>query len=250
MRSSCLALVLLAVTAAAPGAPIIMNEYNAVDNNEYLKNNNSDTYWGRVPGNGKDWFEMVVIQDHLDMRGWKIRIYENGSLATTLTFTQHALWQDLRAGTIITVSEELADDVSFDPLGQQGPEDWWINVQAANGASGTYISASNFPVSKDNSQFTILNSLNQVMFGPAGEGVKPTSGVGSDEVWKLEENPSDLITPLSNYKDGSSSTFGSPNIWDQGGFVQDFSALRSWVPEPASLLMLALGSLLAIHRRR
>ncbi|MHC4091420.1 MAG: hypothetical protein ACYSVY_14290, partial [Planctomycetota bacterium] len=46
---------------------------------------------------------------------------------------------------------------------------------------------------------------------------------------KLEEDPSASITPLSNYQDGQSSTFGSPNIWQGGAQTQDFSELRSVV---------------------
>ena len=34
------------------------------------------------------------------------------------------IWDNLRAGTIITVSEELDDNVTYDPWAG----DWWINV--------------------------------------------------------------------------------------------------------------------------
>jgi hypothetical protein len=51
--------------------------------------------------------------------------------------------------------------------------------------------------------------------------------VGSDEVFKLEENPSPYIRPNSAYNDGTSSTFGQPNLWADGTQQQDFSALRN-----------------------
>jgi hypothetical protein len=50
--------------------------------------------------------------------------------------------------------------------------------------------------------------------------------VGSDEVFKLEEDPHGNISPYSNYNDGTSSTFGSPNVWGGGASTQDFSDLR------------------------
>ena len=55
-------------------SPLILNEYNAVSPGNYLDNSNSDTYWGRVLGNGGDWFELVVTQDHVDVRGWELEL--------------------------------------------------------------------------------------------------------------------------------------------------------------------------------
>lgn len=212
---------------------LILNEYNGVASNKFLKNNATDTYWGRVVGNGGDWFELVVTQDHLDIRNWTLIITDNtGAVAQetdTLVFTNHALWSDLRRGTIITVSEDLADNVSYNPAGG----DWWINVGASNAGTGTYITADNFPVSNDNWQLTIKDAQGATVFGPAGEGVSPASGIGNDEICKLEEDPSPFVTSHSNYQDGSSSTFGSPNIFNGGTLTQDFTALRD-VFEPCS----------------
>ena len=211
-------------TQIPPFSPLILNEYNAVGPDKLLKNGASDTYWGRVVGNGGDWFELVVTADHLDVRGFRFVLSDNGK-PERLTLSQDPIWSDLRSGTVITVSEELADDVSYDPAFG----DWWINVQAATGASGRYITAENFPASNDDWQIAIRDASDEVVFGPAGEGVNPVTGVGSDEVAKLEEDPGTYITPLSSYKDGSSSTFGSPNLFNAGSSVQDFSALRSVV---------------------
>jgi hypothetical protein len=121
------------------------------------------------------------------------------------------------------VSEDLADDVSYDPWSG----DWWINVQAASVGSGTYITASDFEVSNETWQLTIRDSSGQVVFGPVGEGIQPVSGIGSDEVFKLESDPSRYIHPHSNYNDGSSSTFGAANVYAAGTLVQDFSVLRT-----------------------
>ena len=182
----------------------------------------------RVLGNGGDWFEMVVTQDHLDIRGWQLVISDDtggaGQTIQTLTLTNNSLWSDLRSGTIITVSENLPDNISnYNPAGDK----WWINVQAKTGASGTYITASNFNVSNNNWQLTIRDSNGTNVFGPVGEGIMAISGIGSDEICKLEDNPGPFVSEQSNYKDGSSSTFGAPNIYSGGTMVQNFSELRT-----------------------
>ena len=140
-----------------------------------------------------------------------------------------------------------------DPIYNPIQGGWWINVQAGDTGTGQFITASNFSVSNDNTQITLRDALAQIWFGPAGEGITPTTGVGSTEVWKLEADPSAAITPTSNYKDGSSSTFGAPNLWNGGANAQNFSALRSVVvPEPSAttLLGVTLSALLASRFRK
>lgn len=223
-------------------APVILNEYNAVATDSFLNGGNaavdddggraSDVYFGRIQGNGGNWFELVVITDHLDMRRWKLDIYENGRLDETLDLTNHPIWSDLRSGTIITVSVDVPSDISYNP--EAG--DWWINVQANNNANGQYIEASNFPVSSDNWQLRIRNASGAVVFGPAGEGVSPLAGIGNTEVFRLEDNPSDSIAADSNsYDDGKDfSTFGASNRWG----VQNFGELREVVtPTPSSVTL-------------
>lgn len=233
--------VLLFRPAAA--APLILNEYNAVDSTNLLGNNASDPFWGQRPGNGDDWFELVVITDHLNMQGWEfIVVNEVGSPTLQESFsiqlTNHLLWSDLRSGTIVTISEELRDNVGdYNPAVGK----WWLNIQAVGGGDNTYAivtciapacapGMANWKVSNNNTQVTIRNHLDQVVFGPAGEGVTPASGVGGTEVLKLEANPTAATTPNSPYADGNSSTFGHPNAWNSGASLQDFSALRSSLP--------------------
>lgn len=257
--------ILLVLVCGLPGvagaASILVNEFNAVAAAQWLNGGDgaadvdgvatADTYFQRIQGNGGDWLELVVIQDHLDLRGSGLSIAEGtgaGRTTTVLSFTQSSLWSDLRSGTIITVAEDVPDDPTYDPLAG----DWWINAQASNTGSGLFITASNFSVSNDDTQITILDSLSQVVFGPAGEGLgaQPVSGINNREVWKLEADPSAAITPISFYNDGSSSSFGSPNRWSGGAFVQDFSALRAVVPEPGAATLLGVGLALALSAGR
>jgi hypothetical protein len=236
--------VLLLLAGQAGGADLILNEYNAVDANDFLGGGTaaadesggraSDSYFGRVMGNGGDWFELVVVTDHLDIRDWKLDIYEDGALDKTLALTAHALWKDLRAGTIITVAEDVPSDIRYNPAAG----DWWINVQAGKDGDGKYIEKTSFAVSGKNWQLRIRNCGGQVVFGPAGEGVSPESGIGGTEIFRLEADPSDEIQADSaDYDDGSDfSTFGAPNRWG----VQNLGKLRAAVdPAPASLQLLS-----------
>lgn len=233
-----MALSLLSGTLRA--ADVILNEYNAVDGAAFLGGGDSsadetggraaDSYFGRVPGNGGDWFELAVIKDHLDMRGWQLDTFISGKLDKTLTLTAQPIWSDVRAGTIITVSQDVPTDVSYDP----SAGDWWINVQASSTADGKYISAKSFDVSNKNFQLRIRNIAGTVVFGPAGEGVAPNAKVGDTEVFFLKEDPSAVIAANSADYDSTSrfSTFGAPNRWG----TQDFNDLRPVIEPKASTI--------------
>lgn len=230
----------MAVVTPLNAADMILNEYNAVRDDLILKDGGFDSYFGSVTGNGRNWFELVVITDHLDARGWKLVWTDatgGAQQATgTLTLSQDSLWSDLRSGTIITFTgfvtadSGLDTDASYDPCN----DDWWIQIYAGD---TQYVSATAnpnaadgvFSTSQTNWQLTIKDASNVTIFGPCGEGVFPASGVGNDEVFKLEDDPSALITPTSNYNDGVSSSFGHPNRWSGGASQQDFSELRDAV---------------------
>lgn len=262
---------------AVRAADLILNEYNAVRASRWLDCDGldcstcggppckADNFFGRVQGNGGNWIELVVTSNHTDIRGWRLEWTEDPSDAGTLTLTDDPLWADLRAGTIITFTElesaagGLDTDTGYDPNGG----DWWININTLS-SGGTphtqYVttvtnvlgdSLGAFSVGNDNWQLTILDADSNVVFGPAGEGIRfvcdggplddePCSDPGdcdgalceqirvsSREVFKLQEDPGAGIDPVtSNYKDGTSSTFGHRNIWSGGDKSQDFTCIR------------------------
>jgi hypothetical protein len=242
------------ITPSAIAAPLILNEFNAVSGSNWLNFGNatmdgdgnttnlpSDSFFGRIQGNGGDWIELAVIADHLDIRGWQLVICSAGACNDLLVFSNDAVWSDLRAGTILTIAEDVPTDLSFDP----GSGDWWMNVQAANGGPGTYITPSNFPVNQTDWQLTILDAQGAQVFGPMGEHVPqdpiagcfpPIDDVNSGEIFRLEQDPTALIDPclvsLNDWEDGVISTFGSPNAWNSGSSVQSFADLRGLVPFP------------------
>ena len=233
------ALLLMALILVLPrfgsAATLHLNEFNAVSSTKFLNGGTitadddgglaGDVYLGRVQGNGGDWFELVLTEDGIDLRGWQLEIWVEGVLETTLVLSEDSLWTQLQAGTIITVSEDQPEDVSYDPASG----DWWINVEADTGASGMYVTATSFSVNNDDWQLIIKDSTGTVVFGPAGEGIGGSGGVSSIEIFRLEENPSAFITASSLcYDNGNTySSFGQPNEWSAGTRVQDFGPLRT-----------------------
>ena len=78
-------------------------------------------------------------------------------------------------------------------------------TRSADLAGGTYITPTDFEVSNQNWQVTIRNQLDIAVFGPAGEGIQPVSGVGSDEAFKLGVDPGPVRPPAP-----SASTWWMP----------------------------------------
>ncbi len=82
--SALLALIFSSDSREANAADILVNEYNAVGECNFLQNGNSDPTLGTRLENGGDWIEFVVILDHLDLRGWDVVITNHtGSVNTS-----------------------------------------------------------------------------------------------------------------------------------------------------------------------
>ncbi|MBN2023076.1 MAG: PEP-CTERM sorting domain-containing protein [Pirellulales bacterium] len=238
----------------------------------------ADTRLGRIMGNGDNWIELVVVADHADIRGYELWWLEDdgdgngnsvwdptrvgdGESQGKIVFGDAALWSDLRSGTIITISDKqivntedpdgnpvernLSTDTSYNPFA----DDWWIHVssrQEAGLPSSLVTTVNNvagdpagaFSVGNDKWELRIVDGTTTV-FGPIGEDVADWGGgnINSEEVGKLEVDPSISVTN-ADFNDGTSSSFGDPNVYGGGTQQQDFTALRSVVPEPASAALL------------
>ena len=153
--------------------------------------------------------------------------------AGVLVFSDDPLWSSLAAGTLITIAQELADDVSYDPTGG----DLWIHIQAHAGGDGTYITASDFRTSNQDWLLEIFDPEGESVFGLVGEGLPDDAypdlngpSVNSREAFRLEANPSATTLPTTEYDDADDSTFGSENVW--GDVIQDLTGLRDGSDSP------------------
>jgi len=239
----------ITLTIFPESAPVLLNEYSAVGATEFLGGETgtaSDTFFGRVAGNGGEWFELVVVgngtaNSKVDMRGWKIDVL--GDLGTrTLVLTNDAYWSNVTAGTLLTFTTSNTAQGGLDTtihktssLSTSGL--LWSNIWIFDPAfiSKDQSTVNNrLGISSSNTQFVIRNAAGDVVFGPAGEGIATggtppqTVGVNSGEVVKLEADPVPFIDPYySPYNDGTTSSFGSPNLWGGGAASQNFTAYRT-----------------------
>jgi MYXO-CTERM domain-containing protein len=140
-------------------------------------------------------------------------------VTATLRFTDDPLLARVRAGTIITLAEELPEDAAYDP----DAGDWRFHLRAGARGSGQYVSATPFDVSSRDLVVLLRDAVGAVRFGPAGEPT--TGGVSSRETGALRQTPTEALRRWSaDYGGTDRSTFGLPNRWDDG--EQDLSALR------------------------
>ncbi|MCP4193865.1 MAG: hypothetical protein GY768_24925 [Planctomycetaceae bacterium] len=259
---------MLSFVSIGQTADVILNEYNAVSTTKILDGGEGeDSQLGLVLGNGGNWFELLVVRDHVDMRGWALDWVEDEEVgndetaAGRITLSEDTIWSDLRSGSIITIVEtadggdiliDTQTDLSYDPLNG----DWWINVvtqtEQAKGTSALISTVTNdgepgdFSVGKDDWTLTILNADGNTIFGPAGEGAESWAGgkVNSEEAGSLEGpiqtdgQPLTIaawqaITPSSEFYDDTGTTsFGAANVdfnteTNEFTTIQDLSVLRN-----------------------
>lgn len=220
--------------APSSTTPLVLNEYNAVAPDRELAAG-SDPAFGAELGNGGDWYEFVVVEDLLDLRGWSIQLWDRDRAdemmdrAAYLEFGDDFLLAALPAGTIITISEDRADDLSFDPAN----DDWTIDLQASVDSPGAmFVAQENFNSTRDDQHVEIRDRDGVLMSPIVGETEhwdQMMGGVNGGEVMNLCIDPvaSDQVDPVEDYRDNSvASSYGSPNeceYTDDLGNVVQFS---------------------------
>lgn len=160
------------------------------------------TGWARIQGNGGDWIEFVVTEDNLDLRGWTL-YWENddadsngdeypaiairdgivGETATErgqIKFTQNAAWSNLRAGTIITISE----DASLNEV-----RDGYPNLPPSTPTTplGLHDTGHDYDLSTD------------LSFDPIGSGT--ASAPGADADWHIHFHLDESVTDAGGATD-------------------------------------------------
>jgi len=54
-------------------------------------------------GGNREWLELLVVDDNVDMRGWEVGDNDDGVWATLVEFTTDANWSSVNAGTLIVI---------------------------------------------------------------------------------------------------------------------------------------------------
>jgi len=238
------------VEAPTSTTPFVLNEYNAVAADREL-DAGSDPAFPLDIGNGGDWYEFVVTHDLLDLRGWTLQFWDRDRAdeildrAALLTFGTDPLLSAIPAGTIITISEDRPDDLSFDVANG----DWTLNFQSNSTTPGAMFSVQeNFNSTRDD-QHVEIRDASGVLRSPIVGETEPWDaaggGVSGGEVMNLCIDPvaTSGINPVTDYADnGVASTYGAPNKCtlidpnDPAGlatitFDQDLTALRATARE-------------------
>jgi len=223
------------VLPAAQGpAPIVLNEYNAVpQDREFLA--------GGLVGNGGDWFEFVVVEDELDLRGYIFEFWDQKGPddqtrnSAIVTIADDVRFRRAPSGTIITFSQDQPDDFDFDAV-----NDWHINFQIDATANGAFVDAPFVRPPWTTPVFNSTRSQQMVLIrNAAGDIVTPLSGeteawdnanggVSGSEVMSLciDVTRGLVLDPVASYRDnGASTSFGQPNTCefvDINGVVTTF----------------------------
>lgn len=218
-RSASQEVVFLVLEAPTASASLVLNEYNAVPPDRELSAG-ADITLGPALGNGGDWYEFLVVEDGLDLRGWTIELWDRDrdddlmDQAATLKFNDDFRLAYLPAGMLITISESFTDDFRFN----RASGDWHINLQANNDGEGDLFDVQENFNSTRSDQHVILRDASGTLRSPAvGETEawdSSAGGVSGGEVMNLCIDPtvSTAIDPVAHYRDNATtSTFGRPN---------------------------------------
>jgi len=199
---------------------LILNEYNAVSSDNYLKLDGTDSYFGRVLGNGGSWIELIVIKDRLNLHNAILKIEENCNEIFSAKFPEINTIGYLRKGTMLTISNEPTQMNYFPFAPYSG--DWLLNLNI----NDLYDRIGSFTLSSNKATITITREDGtKLRLVKSGEGVNIDS-VDNQEVYKLKADPTTLTSPYDiNYGDDNDnkaiSTFLAPNSWvDSNGVTK------------------------------
>ncbi|MFT6864443.1 MAG: hypothetical protein ACJAVK_003008, partial [Akkermansiaceae bacterium] len=237
-----------------PAPSVVLNEYNAVEPDRYLNGGtgaadedgapaSGDSQFGRILGNGGNWFELAVVGDDtpgtVNLTNWTIevgQIVPSGKFvkATTIVLSDASSWSAIAHGTLLTFIERNSVagglDTEFNRTDNRATEGYaWSNIHLGTPGFITGTNLNDIRINSSNTAFVIKDATGLVIFGPAGEGIAPVDGVGSSEIFELENDASSSVSPVDDasdtvlgYDDGSSgSTFGSPNLFSPLGSPTD-----------------------------
>ena len=243
-----------------PSPTVVLNEYNAVEPDRYLNGGtaaadedgapaSTDSHFGRIVGNGGNWFELAVVGDDtpgtINLTDWTIevgKIAPSGKFvaSTAIVLSDAATWSSISHGTLLTFIERNSIagglDTEVNRVNKIATDGYaWTNIHLGTPGFITGSNLDDIRINSSNTAFILKDSAGAIIFGPAGEGVAPLDGVGSSEILELENDASSKVSPVDDasetilgYDDGSSgSTFGSPNLFSPLGSevdqAQDFS---------------------------
>ena len=190
-------------------------------------------------GGNKEWMEIVVIQDNLDITGWEVGDNDDGTFDSFLTFSNDPEWQSVRSGTVIAIYN--SGDVDGTITADTDFSDYEV-VIADNNA--TYFSGSwgSFGNGDDDDAAAIRDDAGNMIHDMAATHPSATiNAPGSGQVTSYTGNTafqSDLEDPSNWSTQGSTNgTPGSPNGGANSTYINSLQPSTfifdngSWTPQ-------------------
>ncbi|MDB5234166.1 MAG: hypothetical protein JWR44_1159, partial [Hymenobacter sp.] len=170
-------------------------------------------YNGSNDGNGNlDAVELLVVQDHLDVRGMIVKDFDVNGTADTggkYQFTNNAFWSDLRSGTTI-VLRQLAGPVGYVP--DYDASDFTLDFFLGNTSYLTNVGGTN--------TFNITQ-FDMVMIKAAGSGSAGVTGAMHTFATRLALGGSVAAGTTANYQAVPNYKMAAPDL-DNGGSPSKF----------------------------
>jgi hypothetical protein len=205
-----------ATTGAAPAGPsydVIVNEFS------------------QGSSGSKEWIELLVVTDNMDLRGWDLGDNDDGSWHSGPTFSSSADWNNVSQGTIIVVYNNADID------GTIGSEDTDFSDKSVKVAANnsTYFSGSwgSFGNTDGDDLPAIRDADDTIVHDMAiTHNTSTIDGPGSGEVTYYTSNTKSGVESNSNWTTATSTsgTPGSGNGGDNSNWVDNSLpvVLSSW----------------------
>jgi len=213
---------------------------------------------GRIQGNLGDWVELVILKDNTDIRGWSLQMAQLRNTGTTngqdlwlpgepqpaptvtpvpdgdreqsiVTFSNDARWSNLRAGTIITVSEqsEIGVDTRTGIVNGDNRDDWGSQGKTYWNLTRNEIDLNENPQDAFRDEApggyepdVFIDLTSQTDWDPVGSGTPQNPGADAD--WWIHVSTKDerdkanpLVTTQNNILDDDGTVKGS-DLFDIG----------------------------------
>jgi phosphatidylserine/phosphatidylglycerophosphate/cardiolipin synthase-like enzyme len=179
-------------------------------------------------GGNDEWIELLILQDGLDIRNWSIRDFSSGGSAQDpLVFSNNALWNNLRRGTVIVIGR--SENAFLEDL---DPGDYTLTVKSNN---SVYLSGNVFSVAGGSDAIQIRD-LSQthiygVSWGSSNSNSLPspkihfTSSSSSNTTTYFNEDDISKLATFSNWtQNGTTSTRGIGNTINNQNWIVSLRA--------------------------
>ena len=172
---------------------------------------------------GKEWVELLVVSDGVDMREWELGDFDDGTWHSIAEFTTHSDWSSLDAGTIIVIYNSGDVDANITSAGGEDTDftDKSVLIPINNTTyvtdTGPWGSTAGAFSNADGDDCAALRNSSDVIIHDMAvtHGTATVTSPGSGEVKYYTGNTTSGTSNNSNWTEAS-STSGTPGTGNGG----------------------------------